>query len=158
ELQPAHHEGQFIEPRVTEQSREALEPPVQRLLGVRERSGEFAQTKRRSLEQRGEQLGKAFVLGLPPGRREVLDVADQIGVCCGHRRLLSAEVGETLSVLRSRRFRQPHPPSQSGVPQAVHSIDNPLNLQYIEHPAAWVYWLGCCRLSGLDFGNVHQTK
>jgi hypothetical protein len=34
-------------------------------------------------------LRKALVLGLPPGGGEVLDVAHQIGVCCGHRRLLS---------------------------------------------------------------------
>src|SRR5438094_1850471 len=99
QLQPARHEGQFIEPRVPEQPREALESPVQRLLGVREGPGEVAQTERRPLEQRREHLGKAFVLGLPPGRREVLAVANEIGVCCRHRRLLNAEVGETLSVL-----------------------------------------------------------
>ena len=101
ELQPAQHEGQFIEPGVTEQPREAPRPPMQRPRGVREGPGEVAQTERRALQQRREHLGKAFVLGLPPGRREVLDVAHEIGVCCRHRRLLSAEVGETLSVLRA---------------------------------------------------------
>jgi hypothetical protein len=75
ELEPADGEGQFIEARVGEQPREALEAPVKRLGRLRPGAGQLGGAQLRALQKRFQQMGEPDLLGLAPGRGAALDEA-----------------------------------------------------------------------------------
>src|SRR5438874_10020177 len=53
---------------------------MQRLRWARERAGEFRQAEARALEQRAHQVCQIGLLGLAPGRGQMLDKTEHLGV------------------------------------------------------------------------------
>ena len=87
QLQPALRQRQLIQPRITQQPGEPLEPPVERLVRPWPGARQLRCAERGALQEGAQQVRKSFVLGLAPGGRQMLDVRHQGGVCCAHRRL-----------------------------------------------------------------------
>jgi|GEM_PF-6139873 len=87
EFEPAHEQRGLVEAGIVEKAAEAFDPPTQALGRSGEGPGQVGEREIFALAQGTDHLGEVGLLGLAPGRREVLDKSKDLAVRYHQRRL-----------------------------------------------------------------------